>query len=271
MARIRSIKPEFCTSEQIADCSPLARLLFICMWMFCDDGGVHLDSTKRLKMECFPGDAMTDEQVGDLVEELIRAGLLRRFSAENGHFLYVTGWDRHQKIERPTPRKYPSPPDDVGEPSPSPHRAITEPSPLEGKGMESKGKDIAPTNVGAARATRVPDISEILTWIEEGCAARQRHGLPELDLRLEAERFWNYWQAKPGAAGRKLSWSGTWINWALRSEPPKGTGNGRRDTSGANAIAAGFANALAKRSADRGGDYDAAEPLRLIRPASGSA
>ena len=43
MARIRTIKPEFWTSEQVVDCSPTARLLFIGLWNFCDDGGVHPD------------------------------------------------------------------------------------------------------------------------------------------------------------------------------------------------------------------------------------
>ena len=43
MARIRSIKPEFWTAEQVMECSPMARLLFIGMWNFCDDGGNHHD------------------------------------------------------------------------------------------------------------------------------------------------------------------------------------------------------------------------------------
>ena len=48
MARIRSIKPQFWTSEQIADCSSNARLLFIGLWNFCDDCGVHPASPARL-------------------------------------------------------------------------------------------------------------------------------------------------------------------------------------------------------------------------------
>lgn len=34
MARIRTIKPEFWTSEQVMGCAPLARLLFIGLWNF---------------------------------------------------------------------------------------------------------------------------------------------------------------------------------------------------------------------------------------------
>jgi hypothetical protein len=39
MARIRTIRPEFWTSEQVTECSMPARLLFIGLWNFCDDGG----------------------------------------------------------------------------------------------------------------------------------------------------------------------------------------------------------------------------------------
>ena len=35
------------TSEQIVECSPIARLLFIGMWNFCDDGGNHLPAQRR--------------------------------------------------------------------------------------------------------------------------------------------------------------------------------------------------------------------------------
>ena len=54
MSRIRTVKPEFWTSEQIIACSPIARLLFIGLWNFCDDNGVHPASYIRLKAEVFP-------------------------------------------------------------------------------------------------------------------------------------------------------------------------------------------------------------------------
>ena len=39
MARIRTIKPEFWASEQVMDCKPVTRLLFIGLWNFVDDFG----------------------------------------------------------------------------------------------------------------------------------------------------------------------------------------------------------------------------------------
>ena len=76
MARIRTIKPEFWTAEQIMECSPNARLLFIGMWNFCDDAGIHPASCKTLKAEVFPSDDITASEIGTLVAELEGQGLI---------------------------------------------------------------------------------------------------------------------------------------------------------------------------------------------------
>ncbi|MCW5664027.1 MAG: hypothetical protein KIT35_09350 [Piscinibacter sp.] len=121
MARIRSIKPEFWVSEQVAECSTNARLTFVGLWNFCDDHGVHPAKPKTLKAELYPMDDVTAADVGGWVQELIRVGLVREFeAAEDGErYWHVTGWDRHQKIDRPS-YKHPAPPP---QDSTSPRRA----------------------------------------------------------------------------------------------------------------------------------------------------
>jgi len=140
VARIRTIKPEFFTSTQVVECSPTARLLFVGVWVFSDDGGVHPDDPIRLKMEVFPGDSFSREIVADLVEELVGAGLLRRFTSEGTSYLEVTGW-RHQKIDKPTFR-FPRPP--VTEASSNSRRGVYEGSPPEGSLRESSLKEDTP-------------------------------------------------------------------------------------------------------------------------------
>ncbi|HUU98237.1 MAG TPA: hypothetical protein VM487_21095, partial [Phycisphaerae bacterium] len=103
MARIRTIKPEFWTSEQVVECSPIARLLFIGMWTFADDAGRHPLSYARLKMEIFPADDFKIDSIESLVDELISAGLIRTYTITGKQFLQITGW-HHQRIERPTVR-----------------------------------------------------------------------------------------------------------------------------------------------------------------------
>jgi hypothetical protein len=109
VARIRTIKPEFFTSEQVTECSIPARLMFAGMWCFCDDQGVHPDSPKRLKMEVFPADDLPATDIGKLIDELVNVGLLARFESEGRRSLFVTGWARHQRIDRPNFR-FPAPP-----------------------------------------------------------------------------------------------------------------------------------------------------------------
>jgi uncharacterized phage protein (TIGR02220 family) len=141
MARIRTIKPEFWTSEQIVECSPIARLLFIGIWNFSDDHGVHPASIKRLKMEIFPSDSVSDSEIQAMVDELVLAQLMKHYEVDGTGYWQVTGWEKHQKIERPTYR-HPLPlGNETVENSPTPQRVVGEDSmhARPRNGMESKG------------------------------------------------------------------------------------------------------------------------------------
>lgn len=107
MARIRSIKPEYWTSEQIMELSRDARLLFIGMWGFCDDAGIHPAKPKTLKAEVFPADDLTSEDVRRMVDECISIGLIDEYEVDGERYWMVTGW-HHQKVDQPT-FKYPRP------------------------------------------------------------------------------------------------------------------------------------------------------------------
>lgn len=108
MARIRTIKPEFWSSEQIVELSPTARLLFIGLWNFCDDAGNHPASPRTLKMQVFPGDDFTAEQIAAYISEMIVARLIIEYEVDTKKYWHVTGW-HHQKIEKPNYR-YPAAP-----------------------------------------------------------------------------------------------------------------------------------------------------------------
>lgn len=145
MPRIRTIKPEFWTSEQVAECSPNARLLFIGLWNFCDDGGVHPANAMRAKMQVFPADAFSKTDVEAMAKELVYAGLLTEYEVDGKAYWRVTGW-KHQKIDQPTFRHpqpngaLPSTPDRRRTPddcSPNKKRTPGEGSPPEGKGSGS--------------------------------------------------------------------------------------------------------------------------------------
>lgn len=153
MARIRTIKPEICTSAQFVECSTNARLLFVLMWMFCDDSGVHAANPKTLRMECFPGDDdINSDEVLHMVDELKVHGLVGEYVNGGSRYWYVTGW-KHQRIDKPQPAKHPGPFDDGSEMItgagqehsknvPGMHtRSVPGTFPPEGKGKERKGEE----------------------------------------------------------------------------------------------------------------------------------
>lgn len=79
-------------------------------------------------------------------------------------------------------------------------------------------------NKGCARADRVnPRQGAVLPddwllpdeWAEDArqIALKAKQPLSDTEIENEADRFRDYWHGKPGAAGRKLDWRGTWRNW----------------------------------------------------------
>ena len=107
MARYRTIKPEFWTSEQVVECSLEARLLFIGLWNFADDGGVLPHSDKSLKMKIFPADDFTSDSIRGMLDELSSNGLVELYEAGESRYIRVVAW-HHQKIDKPT-FKFPQP------------------------------------------------------------------------------------------------------------------------------------------------------------------
>jgi hypothetical protein len=104
MPRYRTIKPEFWTSDQVLNCSRDARLLLIGIWNFANDKGVIINSPRSIKSKIFPAeDDITLLVIKSMIDELIYNKLIMPFERNGYHFLYITGWKMHQKIDRPTP------------------------------------------------------------------------------------------------------------------------------------------------------------------------
>lgn len=138
MARHRTIKPEFWSSEQVMECSTNARLMFIGMWNFADDAGRLPNSPKTIKAQIFPGDEIALANISGMIAELAGNGLLLPYEVDGKAFLQVTGW-HHQRIDKPQPARHPPPPKDR-----SRNTSKTDPGTLapererEGKGVERK-------------------------------------------------------------------------------------------------------------------------------------
>lgn len=92
MARIRTIKPEFFTSEDIVALSPLARLLYIALWCESDREGRLLWKPRTFKMRYLPAD---DCDVDALCSELVAAQLVKLYG---DGLAYIPKFGLHQHL-----------------------------------------------------------------------------------------------------------------------------------------------------------------------------
>ena len=79
MARQRMIKPEFFSSESLADCSFAARLCFIGLWTCADDNGHIKFAPMSLRKELFGlDDVSMEEFLGYLAEHRLAKSINRK-------------------------------------------------------------------------------------------------------------------------------------------------------------------------------------------------
>jgi hypothetical protein len=110
--RIRSIKPDFWRSEDIKALPFEVRLLFIGLWSYVDDNGVGIDDPRLIAADLF---ALEDDPKD--IREYVRDGLARlsrglqivRYEADGRRLIFITNWDKHQKIDRPGKPRHPRP------------------------------------------------------------------------------------------------------------------------------------------------------------------
>jgi hypothetical protein len=94
MARIRTIKPEFFTDEELGQLSPAIRLLFIALWTEADKAGRLKDRPKTLKARCVPFDHMDiDKALGTLAD----GKFIVRYEAEGEAYIQIRTWNEHQR------------------------------------------------------------------------------------------------------------------------------------------------------------------------------
>lgn len=163
MARIRTIKPSFFTSETISRLTLEQRLTFIGLWTHVDDDGRCVDNARLIKAAIWPLDDRTGADVESDLGALTEHSLITRYIVGERSYICVNGFSEHQVINRRTKSAYPPPSegtvkhveappqpqvtatpasDETPDQTPT-HGALTEDSvstPI-GKGREGKGKE----------------------------------------------------------------------------------------------------------------------------------
>lgn len=111
MARIRSIKPGFCTDETIAELSIPCRLHFVMLWTHCDDHGRCVDNLRLIKAALWPlDDAVTIDHIEGWMAELADAERIIRYTVDDRKYVQVVKWSKHQHPSKPQPSEIPPPP-----------------------------------------------------------------------------------------------------------------------------------------------------------------
>lgn len=93
MARSRNIKPGYFQNEDLAECDPLARILFPGLWCEADRAGRLEDRPKRIKAAVLPYD---DCDVDVLLEQLRARGFIQRYEVNGKRYIQIVEFAKHQ-------------------------------------------------------------------------------------------------------------------------------------------------------------------------------
>lgn len=105
MARIRTIKPEFWTDEDMAEVSEAACLLAIGLLNYADDEGFFNANPKLIKAAVFPI-REPSVTIPVMLRELSNQGYLTLFStSDSKHFGMISNFAKHQVVNKPRPSK----------------------------------------------------------------------------------------------------------------------------------------------------------------------
>lgn len=91
--RARSLKPGFFENEELAECSAWARLCFAGLWMLADREGRLEDRPRRIKGALFRFDSL---EIEPLLDELEAHGFILRYGNEDGRFIEILAFKKHQ-------------------------------------------------------------------------------------------------------------------------------------------------------------------------------
>lgn len=93
MARVRAINPGYFLDDELADCDPLARILFAGLWCVADREGRMKDRPRRIKAETLPYD---DCDMDALLQELADHHFIHRYEVDGCKYIAIPTWQRYQ-------------------------------------------------------------------------------------------------------------------------------------------------------------------------------
>lgn len=95
--RARNIKPGFFSNDQLAECTALARLLYIGLWCCADRDGRMEDRPRKIKGCVFPFEDSSECNIDALLTELASAGFIVRYEVDGRKFIDIPTFSEHQR------------------------------------------------------------------------------------------------------------------------------------------------------------------------------
>lgn len=174
MARIRTIKPEFFTSEDIVEMEPLARLLYIALWCEADKEGRFAWKPKTFKIRYLPADACDIDAICDA---LVTRGLVVLYGAG---LAVIPSFLNHQHINpREKVSNLPAPTDEELTRAPRVVNASVtgmEEGRKEGTGKEGRERNLSGQETGEMPADPDPAAGVATESTEKPAKPRKHHG-----------------------------------------------------------------------------------------------
>lgn len=128
MPRMRTIKPGFCTSDDIVALTIPCRLHFAMLWTYADDEGRGADNPRLIKAALWPlDDDVTLDDVAGWQAELAEHGRIVRYEVDGRCYFQIANFREHQKPQRRQASKIPGP-EAVSDRSRTGTRVVREPS-----------------------------------------------------------------------------------------------------------------------------------------------
>jgi len=94
LMRSRNIKPGFFKDDTLAECEPLARILFAGLWCFADREGRFKWRPKRIKAEILPYDNV---EITVMLRKLVDIGVLVHYQVDGVEYGQVVNFLKHQR------------------------------------------------------------------------------------------------------------------------------------------------------------------------------
>ena len=246
MARTRLIKPGFFSNDVLAECDPLARLLFAGLWTIVDRDGRTIYRPARIKAQVLPYDACDIEA---LMRQLADRGFVQVYAVDGTAYLSVTGFSKHQNPHaKEASEDLPEPPplqavtesrvisatstglSETSSGDSGTSRALTlNPSPFS---LDPSPLTLHSSDTCVARSKRRVKPADPLSWnpdeewvgITDADRADWAEAFPAVDIDAKLKGLTLWLKANPKKA-KKSRWR-AWLLGRLREEQDKGGSRG---------------------------------------------